>query len=75
MSAPVSASYVSAHDPFCDRWYGAHGLPVRHDVDACSICDLIAQVRANEQDLMTEDCDCSDCVSYIHKGTTLAILQ
>jgi len=62
MSQSVSAPYGSAHDPFCDRWYGLHGIPVRHDVDDCSICDLIAQVRADEQDLMREDCDCSDCV-------------
>jgi hypothetical protein len=46
------------HDPLCDKWHGSRGLPV----DDCSICDLIARVRAHEQDLMTEDCDCSDCV-------------
>ena len=61
MSASVSETYGSAHDPLCDQWYGSHGLPVRHDVDDCSICDLIAKVRTDEQDLMTEDCDCSDC--------------
>ena len=64
MSGYDLSGYIdgSAHDPLCDQWYGSHGLPVRHDVDHCSICDLIAKVRTDEQDLMTEDCDCSDCV-------------
>ena len=50
------------HDPFCDDWYRSHRLLTQRHVDDCSICDLIARVRAHEQDLITEDCDCSDCV-------------
>jgi len=34
------------HDPLCDKWHGSRGLPV----DDCSICDLIAKVREDEQD-------------------------
>jgi len=47
------------HDPLCP----ANGLcECGCEYDTHCLCDLIAKVRADEQELMTEDCDCSDCV-------------
>jgi hypothetical protein len=43
------------HDPLCP----ISKYPSEYPRCACA---LIAEVRADEQDLMTEDCDCSDCV-------------
>jgi hypothetical protein len=44
MSDSVSNTYVPAHDPLCNQWYGWHGIPAQQDPDDCSICELIDTV-------------------------------
>jgi hypothetical protein len=56
-------SGAMTHDPLCPSYTDHLGRSLHQSTEQpCHYCDLIAKVRADEQELMTEDCDCSDCV-------------